>query len=158
MYYFRCDRPDGFGLQGLYSATGEAEAVFVKHGTVVGIPGGYHPVCAAPGTHLYYLWALAGVRAAARDVRGSRAPLAARRLTVSLASGALVAAVGNCDQRREVAVTSGPWAVMRICVSGTARGGLQRGKRAVQSCAIRNPGWSVALPAVRDTVAVVDLA
>jgi len=60
VYYFRCDRPDGFGLQGLYSATGEAEAVFVKHGTVVGIPGGYHPVCAAPGTHLYYLWALAG--------------------------------------------------------------------------------------------------
>ena len=60
VYYFRCDRPDGFGLQGLYSASGEAEAVFVKHGTVVGIPGGYHPVCAAPGTHLYYLWALAG--------------------------------------------------------------------------------------------------
>jgi 5-deoxy-glucuronate isomerase len=60
VYYFRCDRPDGFGLQGLYRATGEAEAVFVKHGTVVGIPGGYHPVASAPGTHLYYLWALAG--------------------------------------------------------------------------------------------------
>ncbi|MGH8977842.1 MAG: 5-deoxy-glucuronate isomerase [Acidimicrobiia bacterium] len=60
VYYFRCDQPDGFGLQGLYSASGEAEAVFVRHGSVVGIPGGYHPVCAAPGTHLYYLWALAG--------------------------------------------------------------------------------------------------
>jgi 5-deoxy-glucuronate isomerase len=60
VYYFRCDRPDGFGLQGLYAASGEAEAVFVRHGTVVGIPAGYHPVCAAPGTHLYYLWALAG--------------------------------------------------------------------------------------------------
>jgi 5-deoxy-glucuronate isomerase len=60
VYYFRCDHPDGFGLQGLYSANGEAEAVFVKHGTVVGIPGGYHPVASAPGTHLYYLWALAG--------------------------------------------------------------------------------------------------
>jgi 5-deoxy-glucuronate isomerase len=60
VYYFRCDTPDGFGLQGLYSARGEAEAVFVRHGTVVGIPAGYHPVCAAPGTHLYYLWALAG--------------------------------------------------------------------------------------------------
>ena len=34
--------------------------MFVKHGTVVGIPGGYHPVASAPGTHLYYLWALAG--------------------------------------------------------------------------------------------------
>jgi 5-deoxy-glucuronate isomerase len=60
VYYFRCDTPTGFGLQGLYRANGAAEAVFVKHGTVVGIPGGYHPVCAAPGTHLYYLWALAG--------------------------------------------------------------------------------------------------
>jgi 5-deoxy-glucuronate isomerase len=60
VYYFRCDRPDGFGLQGLYRAGGTGEAVFVRHGTVVGIPGGYHPVCAAPGTHLYYLWALAG--------------------------------------------------------------------------------------------------
>jgi len=60
VYYFRCDRPDGFGLQGLYRANGEAEAVFVRHGTVVGIPAGYHPVAAPPGTNLYYLWALAG--------------------------------------------------------------------------------------------------
>jgi 5-deoxy-glucuronate isomerase len=60
VYYFRCDRPEGFGLQGLYAANGEAEAVVVEHGTVVGIAAGYHPVAAPPGTHLYYLWALAG--------------------------------------------------------------------------------------------------
>ncbi len=30
----------------------------LRHGAVVGIPHGYHPVCAAPGYRLYYLWAL----------------------------------------------------------------------------------------------------
>jgi 5-deoxy-glucuronate isomerase len=60
VYYYRFDRPDGFGFQGLYEADGYAEAVFLKHGSIVGIPRGYHPVCAAPGYRLYYLWALAG--------------------------------------------------------------------------------------------------
>jgi len=60
VYYYRFDRPDGFGFQGLYEADGQAEAVFVKHGSIVGIPRGYHPVCAAPGYRLYYLWALVG--------------------------------------------------------------------------------------------------
>lgn len=63
VYYYRFDRPGGFGFQGLYDleqpdheATGCA--VLVRHGAVVGIPHGYHPVCAAPGYRLYYLWAL----------------------------------------------------------------------------------------------------
>jgi 5-deoxy-glucuronate isomerase len=60
VYYYRFDRPDGFGFQGLYEANGYAEAVFLKHGSIVGIPRGYHPVCAAPGYRLYYLWALVG--------------------------------------------------------------------------------------------------
>ena len=60
VYYYRFDRPDGFGFQGLYEADGYAEAVFLKHGSIVGIPRGYHPVCAAPGYRLYYLWALVG--------------------------------------------------------------------------------------------------
>jgi 5-deoxy-glucuronate isomerase len=60
VYYYRFDRPDGFGFQGLYEADGEATAVFLKHGSIVGIPRGYHPVCAAPGYRLYYLWALVG--------------------------------------------------------------------------------------------------
>ena len=59
VYYYRFDRPDGFGFQGLYERDGEHErAVFLRHGAVVGIPRGYHPVCAAPGYRLYYLWAL----------------------------------------------------------------------------------------------------
>jgi 5-deoxy-glucuronate isomerase len=59
VYYFRFDKPDGFGFQGLYSDDGE-RAVFLRLGTIVGIPFGYHPVCAAPGYRLYYLWALVG--------------------------------------------------------------------------------------------------
>jgi len=61
VYYYRFDRSGGFGFQGLYDTleggtTGRA--VFLRHGAVVGIPRGYHPVCAAPGYRLYYLWAL----------------------------------------------------------------------------------------------------
>jgi 5-deoxy-glucuronate isomerase len=58
VYYYRFDRPDGFGFQGLYEHDGAEEAVFLRHGAVVGIPRGYHPVCAAPGYRLYYLWVL----------------------------------------------------------------------------------------------------
>jgi 5-deoxy-glucuronate isomerase len=60
VYYFRFDRPDGFGFQGLYEPGGDECAVLLRHGTIVGIPRGYHPVCAAPGYRLYYLWALVG--------------------------------------------------------------------------------------------------
>ncbi len=60
VYYYRFDRPEGFGFQGLYETDGVGEAVFLKHGSIVGIPRGYHPVCAAPGYRLYYLWALVG--------------------------------------------------------------------------------------------------
>ena len=58
VYYYRFDRRDGFGFQGLYEQGGSERAVFLRHGAVVGIPRGYHPVCAAPGYRLYYLWAL----------------------------------------------------------------------------------------------------
>jgi 5-deoxy-glucuronate isomerase len=63
VYYYRFDRPEGFGFQGLYEHAepqqeADARAVFLRHGSVVGIPRGYHPVCAAPGYRLYYLWAL----------------------------------------------------------------------------------------------------
>ena len=60
VYYYRFDRPGGFGVQCLYDAGGEERAIFLRHGAVVGIPHGYHPVAAAPGYRLYYLWALAG--------------------------------------------------------------------------------------------------
>ncbi len=61
LYYHRFDQPQGFGFQGAYDDTsGEPEATLLRHGTVVAIPRGYHPVCAAPGYRLYYLWILVG--------------------------------------------------------------------------------------------------
>ena len=122
--------------------------MFVRHGTVVGIPGGYHPVCAAPGTHLYYLWALAG---AERGSRCTRTPCTAGCTTPdrSLVPGTRRRG-GNCDQRRDVTPR-------KFCERIDARWFARR-RVAVQSCAIEIPGCSVALPAVRDTVAVADLA
>jgi len=73
VYYYRFDRRDGFGFQGLYTDAGPGHeaterAVFLRHGAVVGIPHGYHPVCAAPGYRLYYLWALAPMPGTARSL------------------------------------------------------------------------------------------
>src|SRR5262249_22844576 len=60
VYYYRFDHPPGFGFKGLYDEGGNERAVFLRHGAIVGIQRGYHPVCAAPGYRLYYLWALVG--------------------------------------------------------------------------------------------------
>jgi len=61
IYLYRLDPPQGFGLQRIYSPEGgRDEVVVVKDNLVVGIPAGYHPVAAAPGYRLYYLWLLAG--------------------------------------------------------------------------------------------------
>jgi 5-deoxy-glucuronate isomerase len=61
VYAFRFDHPDGFGFIGLYGGERTAEdAVFLRHGSIVGFASGYHPVSAAPGCRLMYLWALAG--------------------------------------------------------------------------------------------------
>jgi 5-deoxy-glucuronate isomerase len=59
VYYYRL-RPDGgFAVQLLYDDEGET-AVIVRDGDAVTIPSGYHPVVAAAGYELYYLWMLAG--------------------------------------------------------------------------------------------------
>jgi 5-deoxy-glucuronate isomerase len=60
VYCYRFDRPEGFGFQGIYDREGNERAELVRHGSVVGFASGFHPVCAAPGYRLYYLWALAG--------------------------------------------------------------------------------------------------
>ena len=61
LYHFRVDPPGGFGVQRVYSAEGDLdETVTVRGGDTVVIPRGYHPVAAAPGYRLYYLWILAG--------------------------------------------------------------------------------------------------
>lgn len=60
IYSYRFDNPDGFGFQGLYEHGGAERAIFLRHGSVVGFASGFHPVCAAPGYRLCYLWVLAG--------------------------------------------------------------------------------------------------
>ena len=61
IYLYKLDPPQGFGLQRIYSPEGGLEeTLLVKDNLAVGIPAGYHPVVAAPGYRLYYLWFLAG--------------------------------------------------------------------------------------------------
>ncbi|HEU5394485.1 MAG TPA: 5-deoxy-glucuronate isomerase, partial [Candidatus Methylomirabilis sp.] len=61
VYLFKVDPPQGFGLQRFYSPErGVDTAVILRNNSVTRIPWGYHPVAAAPGYRLYYLWMLAG--------------------------------------------------------------------------------------------------
>lgn len=59
VYLFRLKPENGFGVQILYEAGGE-RSFMVRDGDVAVIPSGYHPVVAAPGYELYYLWVMAG--------------------------------------------------------------------------------------------------
>jgi 5-deoxy-glucuronate isomerase len=59
VYLFKLDPANGFGIQLRYD--GEIEEAFtVRDGDVAAIPAGYHPVVAAPGYKLCYLWVMAG--------------------------------------------------------------------------------------------------
>ena len=83
VYYYRFDRPDGFGFQGLYEADGEAEAVFLR-----ARQHRRHPARLPPrvrGARLPPLLPVGARRRAApaRDARRPRAPLAERPLSVS---------------------------------------------------------------------------
>jgi len=59
VYHFRVQPPQGFGLQRIYG-DGFDEAYPIQDRDTVTIPRGYHPLAAAPGYRLYYLWILAG--------------------------------------------------------------------------------------------------
>jgi 5-deoxy-glucuronate isomerase len=59
VYLFRVDPAGGFGVQMLYG-NGDERTFRVHDGDVAVIRSGYHPVVAAPGYDLYYLWVLAG--------------------------------------------------------------------------------------------------
>jgi len=61
IYYFRMHPAQGFGIQRIYSGDGDLDEVYaIRDGDAVVIPKGYHPVAAAPGYRVYYLWMLAG--------------------------------------------------------------------------------------------------
>jgi len=63
IYHYRLSPPQGFGVQCVYTPDRSIDrAYIVRDGDTVVIPRGYHPVAAAPGYILYYLWILAGPR------------------------------------------------------------------------------------------------
>jgi len=64
VYFFKIKPPNGFGLQRIYTSSEDEEPFdeifLLENDDTVVIPRGYHPVVAAPGYQLYYLWVLAG--------------------------------------------------------------------------------------------------
>ena len=65
VYLFRVEPESGFGMIRLYTDDRSLdEAYAVEQNDVVILPRGYHPVCAAGGYRLYYLWVLAGEKRA----------------------------------------------------------------------------------------------
>ena len=61
IYFFRFDRPGGFGIQKIYTDDRSIdETITFEENDTLLIPEGYHPVVAAPGYMMYYLWIMAG--------------------------------------------------------------------------------------------------
>ena len=61
IYYYEFKKPQGFGVQRVYTKEGDVDEVYVvKSGDFVEIPRGYHPFHTAPGYDNYYLWVMAG--------------------------------------------------------------------------------------------------
>ncbi len=61
VYFYKLKPSQGFALQRLYTHERDIDQAYViRDGDTLVIPRGYHPVAAAPGYSLYYLWVLAG--------------------------------------------------------------------------------------------------
>ena len=61
IYFFRFDRPGGFGIQKIYTDDRSIdETISLEENDTLLIPEGYHPVVVAPGYSMYYLWIMAG--------------------------------------------------------------------------------------------------
>lgn len=58
-YFFKVKPPNSYGIQMIYSED-EGQAYIIGDGDVAVFLDGYHPTVAAPGTTVFYLWALAG--------------------------------------------------------------------------------------------------
>lgn len=61
VYYYRIRPREGFAIQRIYTGGEEPDELMMpRHGDAVIVPGGHHPVVAAPGSNVYYLNVLAG--------------------------------------------------------------------------------------------------
>ncbi len=54
-YFYLFDPPQGFGIQKVYTPDGRIDETYT-----VAIAEGYHPLAAAPGYDMYYLWTMTG--------------------------------------------------------------------------------------------------
>jgi 5-deoxy-glucuronate isomerase len=59
-YFFRFDRPDGFGFHRNYDPEGLDETFTVRHDDCVAVPGGFHVTATTPGNNMWILNFLAG--------------------------------------------------------------------------------------------------
>lgn len=60
IYHFKVNPGQGFGIQVMYNDDMSLrESYIVKNGDSIAIKDGYHPVAAAPGYQVYYLWVMA---------------------------------------------------------------------------------------------------
>jgi 5-deoxy-glucuronate isomerase len=67
VYYYRIRPAIGFAVQVRYDLdTGDEDLRIARDGDAAAITSGFHPVVAAPGHDLYYLWILAGEQRAMR--------------------------------------------------------------------------------------------
>jgi 5-deoxy-glucuronate isomerase len=60
LYYFRVDRPGGWGIERVYDKNGLDQILLLQDRVVTIKPRGYHTVAAAPGYTLFYTFVLAG--------------------------------------------------------------------------------------------------
>ena len=61
IYHFKVNPAQGFGIQVMYNDDlSLRESYIVRDGDSIAINDGYHPVAAAPGYSVYYLWVMAG--------------------------------------------------------------------------------------------------
>ena len=61
IYHFKVNPKQGFGIQVMYNDDKSlSESYIVRDGDSIAIKEGYHPVAAAPGYSVYYLWVMAG--------------------------------------------------------------------------------------------------
>jgi len=61
VYFFKINPPQGFAFQRIYTDDESIDEVYtVKNNDAVFLPRGYHPVAAAGGYSVYYLWVLVG--------------------------------------------------------------------------------------------------
>lgn len=60
MYFFKVNPPQGFGIQRVYTDDRKLDELYViENNTLVAIPEGYHPLVAAPGYSIWFLYVLA---------------------------------------------------------------------------------------------------